>query len=117
MRHTIRYSRGMVHFDVNGEQAEMVDCRDTNPVCTKLTIEEARSLYREMMAAAPVEAQYRADKFKVGDHVCVENLGLAVIKRVDRTLNGRGYELRYYHGKAAGTVGNEYFDHHYIRRI
>lgn len=117
MRYTVRYSRGMVHFDINGEQAEMVDCRGNETAYTTLTIDAARSLYREMLAEAPADAQDRADKFKVGDHVCVENLGLAVVKRVDRTLNGRGYELRYYHGKAAGTVGNGYFDHHYIRRI
>jgi len=107
----------MVHFEIHGEQAEMIDCRGNETMYTTMTIDEARTQYRELMAAAPPEAQDRAEKFKVGDHVCVQNLGLAVIKKVDRTLNGRGYELRYYHGKAAGTVGNEYFDHHYIRRI
>ena len=117
MRHTIQFNSGSVHFEINGERAEVIDCRGNNPVYTQLTVEEARCQYRELLAVAPTELQSTAAKFKVGDHVAVRNLGLAVVKWVDRTLNSRGYELRFYHGKAKGTVGNGYSDRDILRRI
>ncbi len=117
MRYTIQFSSGSVHFEINGEQCEIIDCRGRETVYTPLTVAEARTQYREMMAVAPAELQATAANFKVGDHVAIRNLGLAVVKWVDRTLNSRGYELSFYHGKAKGTVGNGYSDRDILRRI
>jgi hypothetical protein len=76
----------------------------------EMTVEAARQLYRETLAAAPAELQAVAKKFKVGDKVAVRNVGVAYVREVDTVPNGRGYTLFFVAGKGLGKCGGGWND-------